>query len=210
MATGHHSMISQHTFAAIDFESAGAARGKTDVPVQIGMAEWSVKNGHAHPFVSFIRADRPITWAAQKVHGITSDDLADAPAFMTLWPHIKASLGNNITVAHGHGTEKRYLRAFPAHGFGPWVDTLQLARAAWPELASHALGEVCEHFDLTQKVTSLVADKTWHDALYDAVASLILLEHLITQFNLATSPVEFLLHPDTTEWHRLRTSKGIH
>jgi len=197
-------MISQHTFAAIDFESAGAERGKTDVPVQIGMAMWSQQRGHHSSYVSFIRADRPITWAAQKVHGISSDDLNDAPALMMLWPKIKSTLGNNIVVAHGHGTEKRYLRAFPAHGFGPWVDTLQLARAAWPNLTSHALGNVCEHFQLSDKVSALVPDKTWHDALYDAVASLIVLEYLINTFNLFEKSIDLLLHPDTTEWHRLR------
>ncbi|MCP5535703.1 MAG: 3'-5' exonuclease [Akkermansiaceae bacterium] len=197
-------MISEQTFAAIDFESAGAERGKTDVPVQIGMATWSIDNGHADHFLSFIRTDQPITWSAQKVHGITSDDLADAPPFMTLWPRIKAVMSDRIAVAHGHGTEKRYLRAFPAHGFGPWVDTLLLSRAAWPGLESHALGDVCQHFNLENKVNTLVPNKTWHDALYDATASLILLERLIDEFNLAESSVDLLLHPDTTQWHRLR------
>ena len=196
-------MISQTTFAAVDFESAGAAKGKTDVPVQIGMGMWSLQNGHHAPFVSFIRADRPITWAAQKVHGITTDDLAQAPAFMMLWPKIKATLGgNHIVVAHGYGTEKRYLRAFPAHGFGPWIDTLLLARAAWPDLPSHSLGDICEHFKLTEKVTNLVPEKTWHDALYDAIASLVLLEYLIDTFELTDSPLATLLHPDTRIWHR--------
>ena len=197
-------MISEHTFAAIDFESAGAERGKTDVPVQIGMATWSQDNGHADHFVSFIRADRPITWAAQKIHGITVDDLDGAPQLMLLWPQIKAIMSKRIAVAHGHGTEKRYLRAFPAHGLGPWVDTLQLARAAWPELTSHALGDVCTHFRLTGKINNLVPNKTWHDALYDTAASLVLLEHLISEFNLADQPIDILLHPDTTKWHRLR------
>ena len=129
----------------------------------------------------------------------------DAPGFMTLWPKIKATLGGNIAVAHGHGTEKRYLRAFPAHGFGPWVDTLQIARAAWPDLPSHALGEICTHFNLTDQVTKLTPNnKTWHDALYDATASLVLLEYLIQQFNLTNSPIDFLLHPDTRAWHSLR------
>lgn len=197
-------MISEHVFAAIDFESAGAERGKTDVPVQIGMATWSAEKGHADHFVSFIRADQPITWAAQKVHGITSEDLADAPALMLLWPQIKAIISKRIVVAHGHGTEKRYLRAFPAHGFGPWVDTLQLSRAAWPELESHSLGDICKHFNLETKVTSLVPNKTWHDALYDTAASLVLLEHLICVFSLADSSIDLLLNPDITEWHRLR------
>ena len=168
------------------------------------MAMWSTAKGHHSPFVSFIRADRPITWAAQKIHGISSDDLSDAPAFMTLWPRIKAVMGGNIAVAHGHGTEKRYLRAFPAHGFGPWVDTLQLARAAWPNLSSHALGEICKHFNLTGKVTELVPNKAWHDALYDAAASLILLEYLVNEFKLSDSPIDLLLSPDTSKWHRLR------
>ena len=197
-------MIATHTFAAIDFESAGAERGKTDVPVQIGMATWSTKNGHSDHFVSFIRVDQPITWSAGKVHGIDADDLADAPALTLLWPHIKTILSNRIVVAHGHGTEKRYLRAFPSHGFGPWVDTLQLSRAAWPELPSHGLGDVCEHFSLTRAVTEMVPEKTWHDALYDAAASLVLLEYLIEEFNLANQSIDLLLHPDTTKWHRLR------
>lgn len=197
-------MIADCTFAAIDFESAGAERGKTDVPVQIGMATWSVTSSHADHFTSYIHTDNPITWAAQKVHGISSEDLADAPQLMLLWPMIKKTLSSRVVVAHGHGTEKRYLRAFPAHGFGPWVDTLLLSRAAWPELASHALGDLCEHFQLTKSISQLVTNKTWHDALYDATASLILLEYLITDFDLESSPIELLIHPDTSEWHKLR------
>ncbi|MGJ8677513.1 MAG: 3'-5' exonuclease [Akkermansiaceae bacterium] len=197
-------MIKTHTFAGIDFESAGAERGQTDVPVQIGMATWSLGNGHTDAFVSYLKTERSITWSAQKVHGITTDDLADAPALMLLWPKIKATLGNRVVVAHGYGTEKRYLRAFPAHGFGPWVDTLLLSRAAWPELTSHALGDICEHFSLTDKISKLVPGKTWHDALYDTVASLVLLEYLIETFELKESPVEILTNPDTSIWHQLR------
>lgn len=200
-------MISDQIFAAIDFESAGAERGKTDVPVQVGMASWSLQTGHQEHFTSFIKTDRKITWSAQKVHGISSDDLCHAPPLMQLWPNIKATLSGRIVVAHGHGTEKRYLNAFPAHGFGPWVDTLQLSRAAWPELKSHALGDLCDHWQLTFRVSQLVESKTWHDALYDATASLVILEYLIQQYGLARSPVETLLKPDTTEWHSLRRQK---
>lgn len=197
-------MIGTHIFAGIDFESAGAERGKTDVPVQIGLATWSLEGGHSDAFVSFLKTERSITWAAKKVHGITTDDLADAPALMMLWPKVKKTLANRIVVAHGHGTEKRYLRAFPAHGFGPWVDTLLLARAAWPELKSHALGDICAHFHLTDKITKLVPNKTWHDALYDTAASLVLLEYLIHTFQLTQSSIDLLLYPDNSEWHQLR------
>ncbi|RYD60234.1 MAG: 3'-5' exonuclease, partial [Verrucomicrobiaceae bacterium] len=41
-------------FAAIDFESAGAARGRTDVPVQVGVATWSATDGHGERFMSYL------------------------------------------------------------------------------------------------------------------------------------------------------------
>lgn len=198
-------MIASHTFAAIDFESAGAAHGKTDVPVQIGMATWSVEKGHADPFVSYIGTDQTVTWSAQKIHGISHEDLTDSPPLLSLWPQIKSTLSGRPLVAHGHGTEKRYLSTFPGHGLGPWIDTLQLSRAAWPELSSHALGDLCEHFGLARAVSELVPERTWHDALYDATASLILLEHLVGSYQLGSSDLEVLLKPDTRHWRSLRS-----
>ena len=41
-------------FAGIDFEGAGAQRGKEDWPVQIGMATWSLDKGHGDFYVSFL------------------------------------------------------------------------------------------------------------------------------------------------------------
>ncbi|MDB4430165.1 hypothetical protein N9283_05115 [Akkermansiaceae bacterium] len=64
--------ISETTFTAIDFESAGTAKGRTDAPVQIGLGTWSVADDISEPFVSFLHCDQAITWAAQKVHGDTS------------------------------------------------------------------------------------------------------------------------------------------
>lgn len=197
-------LIREARFAGIDFESAGARRGDTDVPVQVGLACWSPASGHTSPFVSFLQTSRPITWAARKVHGITPDDLTDAPSLVSLWPELKSRIEGAAVVAHGKGTEKRFLRAFPGHPFGPWIDTLLLARAAWPELPSHALGDLCQHLGLTESIDQLCPDRRWHDALYDAIASLVILEHIIDRFDLASQPVEAIVHPDTSAWHRRR------
>jgi DNA polymerase-3 subunit epsilon len=191
-------------FTAIDFESAGAARGSTDSPVQIGLGSWSLAAGHHRPFVSFLHTQQPILWSAQKVHGITPADLAGAPTLLDLWPELQSRLAGAVVVAHGKGTEKRFLRAFPGHGFGPWLDTLLLARAAWPDLPDHSLGGLCEAHGLVPAVQSIVPGRAWHDAWFDAVASLVLLAHLIESHDLAEQPVEVLLHPDTSSWHRHR------
>ncbi|MBB5352605.1 DNA polymerase-3 subunit epsilon [Haloferula luteola] len=200
------SKIRHLDFTAIDFESAGSARGKTDAPVQVGLACWSMETGHHSPYHSYLRTDRPITWSARKVHGIRDEDLLGAPSLQELWPTLRAALHGAIVVAHGMGTEKRFLRAFPGHSFGPWIDTLLLTRAAFPELPSHALSDLCETLGLSETVSRFQPDRQWHDALFDATASLVLLEHLLTRHELADRDLEILLHPNLTRWSAHRRS----
>lgn len=178
----------------------------TDSPVQVGLASWSLAAGHHDPFVSYLHTDSPIQWSAQKVHGISPGHLADAPTLLSLWPEMKRRLAGAVVVAHGKGTEKRFLRAFPGHGFGPWVDTLLLARAAWPELPDHSLGALCETCGIAEKIGILVPGKSWHDALFDAAASLVLLAHITETLGLESHPIEALLQPDTSAWHQLKRS----
>ena len=125
--------------------------------------------------------------------------------FFALYRAFSAFLISLVPLS-GKGTEKRFLRAFPGHGFGPWIDTLLLARAAWPELAGHSLGALCEAHGLTASIRALVALRSWHDALFDAVASLVLLDHLIQTHALLDEPLETLLNPDTSVWHARRRS----
>ncbi len=200
------SRIDQVVFAAIDFESAGVVRGQTDHPVQIGMARWSLEVGPTAEFVSYLQCAEPILWSAQKVHGIASADLVDAPALLALWPEIKSRLSGAIVVAHGKGTEKRFLRAFPGHGFGPWLDTLVLARAVWPAAPDHSLSALCEQCALTEEIQSWAPQRKWHDALFDAVASLALLRCIIRQLHLEQQPIDLLLQPSNQEWHLQRRS----
>lgn len=171
----------QHTeFVAIDFESAGASRGATDEPVQIAWA--GMRGTEVRPpsfFASYLHSEAPITWSAQKVHGITRADLHGAPTLGSLWPQVRGALAGRVVVAHGAGTEKRFLRAFPLHGFGPWLDTVVLSRRFLPQLPDHSLGTICNALDLTGEVAALVPDGRWHHALFDAVASLLIVRRVI-------------------------------
>jgi DNA polymerase-3 subunit epsilon len=198
--------IGHSLFTAIDFESAGASQGSTDHPVQVGLASWAPDAGITNTFVSYIHTSQPILWSARKVHGIAQDHLKDAPPLLSLWPELRSRLHGSIVVAHGKGTEKRFLRAFPGHGFGPWLDTLLLARAIWPDLPDHSLSALCSSLGLTEKTKSIVPSKSWHDALFDAVASLLILESAVTHLQLLDTPVAHLLQPDISPWHRSRKS----
>ena len=172
-------------WAAIDFESAGTAPGETDCPVQIGIVRVEkLFSPTPQIFTSYIACKRPVRWSAARVHGITTDTLKGAPEYTELWPQIRDLLRGAVVLGHNPATEKRFLRSFPGHGFGPWVDTLALARQAAPDLQDHALSTVCEALGITETVTALVSDAShtrWHDALYDAAGSLLLLRTLVRE-----------------------------
>lgn len=171
--------LAQLPIAAIDFESAGAAPGETDQPVQVGIVRVNSLFGEEEIFTSYIACDRPVRWSAAKVHGITTAMLQDAPHFTELWCDLRRLLSGCVVLGHNPSTEQRFLGAFPGHGFGPWLDTLALARKALPTLQDHSLGTVCDALGITPEVSTLVPGKTWHDALYDAAGSLALLRALV-------------------------------
>lgn len=201
-------LIREVSFGAIDFESAGVTRGGTDSPVQIGLAvmqsgeiqsEWS--------FRSFLQSDQKIVWSAQKVHGITTNDLADAPRLLTLWPRLQATLRGRTVVAHGAGTEKRFLRAFPMHGFAPWVDTLAVAQAAFPDEPDHSLTALSHRLGVVDAIQAHCPGSTFHDALFDSVASLLVLSEIIRRAELQDAPIDALISPQRSAYFARRARR---
>ena len=70
--------------------------------------------------------------------------------------------------------------AAPLHPCGPWIDTLKLSRAAWPDAPSHALEDLVPALGLAPAVAALCPGRGPHDALYDAWACAVLLVHLLS------------------------------
>lgn len=202
------------TWAALDFESSGASPGQPDEPVQVGMAVWSPGGGAPGEFFrAYVRPSAPITPAAEKVHRISAGAIENAPVMFALWPEFKKRLAGSAVVAHGAGTEKRFLRVFPFHGFGPWVDTLAISRAVLPELPEHSLGGVIAALGLEEAVGGLCPGLGWHDALFDAVACLVLLRHLVDRLELGGLTVGQVRGLDAAAYHQrralLRMAGGI-
>jgi DNA polymerase III subunit epsilon len=196
--------ISETPFAAIDFESAGTAPGLTDEPIQIAVVHWS--SGSPQTMLNtYLRPSRPVTWAAREVHGIDDEKLHNAPRLLDLWPEVRNALTGRWIVAHGAATEKRFLRVFPLNGFGPWIDTLTLVRAVYPDLSSHALSEAAEALGIASRLEATSGFR-WHDAASDATASLALLRHIIEAAGIEAAPAKTLLSPGLREYFKLRKS----
>ncbi|MDZ8119964.1 3'-5' exonuclease [Pontiella sp. NLcol2] len=169
----------------LDYETTGSVRGFPTEPWQLGMV--TLEAGKLDPdsmFESWLKvdADRPFNPHAPGRHARLRAELAEAPTPQELWPSVKARLTDFPLCAHNVGTEKKFTRQMaPMHRFGLWIDTLRIARKAWPGCTSYALDDLIVLLDLKPEIDALCVGREAHDALYDAVASAKLLEYLLSQ-----------------------------
>ncbi len=170
-------------FSVIDFETTGSVADYRIEPWQVGVVsvEQGVLRGETQ-YESLLRiGDRPFNGRAPGRHALIRDQLAVAPLPSEVLPELVQRLSGVPVVAHNIGTERSQLRAMaPLHQFGPWIDTLKLTRNAYPMLESKALEEVIVTLDLCERVNTFCSARQAHDALYDAVACAVLLEHFLS------------------------------
>jgi DNA polymerase III epsilon subunit-like protein len=169
---------------AIDFETTGAVPGFEDEPWQIGMVR--IRSGTivaAETFDSLLRiGDRPFSPYAPGRHQQLRPSLARAPSLQSLFGHLRGWWFAGPLVAHNAPTERKVIRAAsPLHRAGPWIDTLKLARVAYPDLASHSLEDLLEQFGLMAEVQDFCPGRDPHDALFDAVGCARFLIYLLAQ-----------------------------
>lgn len=137
-------------FAAIDFETTGYEDGGVNEPWQLGLA---------------LVRDGVIVETREWFFGTAMTP--DFEPIMSQWEDLYPHLAGRRLVAHNIACERTILtRLAPLTKWGPWVDTLKLAKARYPKLPSYKLGDLCEMFGCVPKLEN----RTWHDGLYDAVA----------------------------------------
>ena len=101
-----------------------------------------------------------------RIHGITCDHVFGAPTFGDVHSDIDGYLAGRITVAHSFFDKGALGAACATHGRGvietTWLDSVRVAKRAWPELSSHRLNVLTKFLGVRHK---------HHDALSDARAA---------------------------------------
>ncbi|MDR1319747.1 MAG: 3'-5' exonuclease [Treponema sp.] len=148
-------------FIAIDFETAKYSR---ESACSVGLVKFL--NGKAvDTFYSLIRP--PVLYIRPEftdIHGLTIEDVRDAPAFAEVWENsLRPFIGDLPLAAHNAAFDMGVLRAALEWYELPvpplkYFCTLKLARAAWPGLASHALTSLGEYFGITYDAHNALAD----------------------------------------------------
>ncbi|RZS36356.1 DNA polymerase-3 subunit epsilon/exodeoxyribonuclease X [Herbihabitans rhizosphaerae] len=121
------------------------------------------------PMSWLVKPDQPITHFARKVHGITNDQVADAPAFADVAADVLKALDASALIAHNAHVDVNVLRRKLDGWECPEVfDTLKLARRLWPGRKSYRLGALVDEFELA---SGLEGEDQPHRATYDAIVT---------------------------------------
>ena len=101
-----------------------------------------------------------------RIHGISADHVAGKPSFAHIHPTVDAHLSGRITVAHSNFDKGALAAACRVHDRTPirttWLDSVRVAKRAWPDLPSHRLNVLTKYLGIRHK---------HHDALSDARAA---------------------------------------
>ena len=174
---------SECDLVALDFETTGTAEGFLNTPWQIGLVV--ISQGRVvleQSFQSLLRVpeEQPFNPYAPGRWAQLRHELAQAPSITELWPRLQPLLLAHPLVAHHAPTERTLLKQlFPFQEFGPWIDTLAIARLAFPKLPDYKLENLVPALGLASLMQQRFPELSSHDAFYDAVACATLLETVL-------------------------------
>ena len=146
-------------------------------------------------------------------HGISEGRASNHALFELEWSLFARLRQSGAFCAHNASVEDGFLRGvwscprtspdFAEPGqftatWAPWLDTLHIYRRVYPQLENHKLQALIEIFDLqaaldAQAVTICPAERChYHCALYDALASALLLRRLADEPTLKDASLRWL------------------
>jgi DNA polymerase III epsilon subunit-like protein len=162
------------SYVVIDVEGNGQ-----QPPNLVELAAVRIEGGVIGEPVSWlVRPLAPITPFARRIHGISNEQVADAPAFADVKDEVLTALTDAAVVGHNVHVDLAVLE----RELGGWqrpevLDTLKLARRLLPEANGYKLGALVEAFKLAE---GLPDELVPHRATYDALVTARLFVRLAT------------------------------
>lgn len=164
---------------AIDLEGSGAQDRDHEAILEIALVP--IIGGQLDmtaAYCTLINPQRPIPRKPWISPGLTDDALRRAPTIETVEPELAQRINGKYLVGHNVGVDWRLLhRRCPSITPVGLIDTLRLARRADPG-TTHGLAALAERLGLACDVSRLARHSVPHRALWDTIASGLLLTTL--------------------------------
>jgi DNA polymerase III epsilon subunit-like protein len=161
-------------YAVVDVEGNGQ-----QPPDLVELAVVPIVGGQiGEPASWLVKPERPIKYFATRVHGISNQDVADAPNFEMIADGVRASLDVSALIAHNAHVDIGVLRReLPGWQPSEVFDTLKLARRLLPNQPGYKLGMLVRALNLAEGLPDGLAP---HRAAYDALVTARLFARLAT------------------------------
>lgn len=161
---------------ALDLEGSGAQDHENEAILEVAVVPLTAGQPEtAAAYCTLINPARRIPKRPWISPGLTTAVLAAAPAPAEVGPELAGRVDGHIIVGHNVGVDWRLLhRRYPAIAPAGLVDTLRLARHL--KLGGkNSLGALADQFGLMPQVERLAAGSQPHRALWDTIATALLL-----------------------------------
>ncbi|GEL07071.1 exonuclease domain-containing protein [Salisediminibacterium halotolerans] len=159
--------------AAIDFETANENRNSI---CAVGIAAVNLFTGEKKDYYSLIKPKgNYFANYNSMIHGITENDVENAPSFDEVWLDILPEISDHLIIAHNASFDISCLRktldlynlTYPSLQYNC---TRNIAKKHWPGLSSYKLSVVADYLDFQFE---------HHHALEDARASVYIFEKVV-------------------------------
>ena len=151
-------------FVAIDVETANSARASI---CQIGVVKYS-GGVISDEWVTYVDPEGEFGVWQVRVHGIEAQTVKGSPTFSDLVDDLYSFLDGAIVVSHSSFDEQAITKSAARYGVrtprSKWVDSIAVAKRAWPEFSNRG-------YKLNQLCDQLGYEFDHHDALADAKAA---------------------------------------
>lgn len=151
-----------------DTETTGLFPKDGDRVIEIGAIEMVNRFPTGNTFHEYLHpGNREINPEAQKIHGISIEQLKDKPSFADILPMFHEFFGDGILIAHNASFDIGFFNAElkrvnqPPIAVDRVIDTLAIAKRKFPG-ARNSLDALCDRFGISN------AHRTLHGALLDS------------------------------------------
>lgn len=145
--------------ASIDLETAGQRGRDGFIPengsiIEVGIVEYDAHGTEVGRYSQLIRPSAAVEarcgTGAVDVHGITVDDVRNAPSWAAVAPTVADRLAGRVMMAQNARFERDWLAHHmgvekqPFDTYGPTIDTMTIGRQHFSRLENHRLSTICE------------------------------------------------------------------
>ena len=142
--------LDETRFVVVDTETTGLNAYAGDEICSISLLEMDGLELTGREFNSLVNPGRPIPESTATIHGLSDEDVKDAPVIEEVMPDLVEFIGDSILVGHHIGFDIRFLnktlqKELMCRLKNPWLDTMLLYLVHTGRVGHYSMEQVADY-----------------------------------------------------------------